>query len=141
MISGRLTAIVVQRGKLGALVATAGAVASLHLQLVPGGLSKLCQEHVCAHVGAHVLPRPRSCSGLFTRAGLTDRYRGNVPLYGSQRVLLFSRQRTVRLTFRPELQGDGADRTAPVGPALQVEARVAGVDVGEDWLVLVELRL
>lgn len=56
-------------------------------------------------------------------------------------MLLFSRLRTVRLTFRPELQGDGADWTASVGPALQVEARVAGVDVCEDWLVLVELRL
>lgn len=45
------------------------------------------------------------------------------------------------LTFRPELQGDSTDWTASVGPALQIEARVAGVDVGEHWLILVELRL
>lgn len=45
------------------------------------------------------------------------------------------------LTFRPELQRDSTDWTASVGPALQIEACVAGVDVGEHGLILVELRL
>lgn len=46
-----------------------------------------------------------------------------------------------RRTFRPELQRDDADRAASTGPALQVEAGVAGVNVSEDGLVLVELGL
>jgi len=45
------------------------------------------------------------------------------------------------LTFRSELQRDGVDGAAPAGPALQVEASVAGVDVGEHRLLLVELGL
>lgn len=44
-------------------------------------------------------------------------------------------------TFWPELQRDDADRTASTGPALQVKAGVAGVDVSEDGLILVELGL
>lgn len=44
-------------------------------------------------------------------------------------------------TFGPELQRDGADGTASTGPALQVEAGVAGVDVSENRLILVELGL
>lgn len=53
-----LTSVVVQRGELGALVTTAGAVAGFHLQLVPGGLTQLGQEDVGRGVGAQVLPRP-----------------------------------------------------------------------------------
>lgn len=57
-----LTAVVVQCRKLGALVPTAGAVTGFHLQLIPGGLTQLCQEHIHGGVGAHILPRPRACN-------------------------------------------------------------------------------
>lgn len=88
------------------------------------------------------------------RLVLTERYLGNysnvysnVPLEGHNGCSNFFPLRPVSgnlkggRTFRPELQGDSTDWTASVGPALQIEARVAGVDVGEDWLILVELRL
>ena len=55
-----LTAVIVSGGELGALVPTARAVAGLHLQLVPGGLPQLRQEHVRRGVGPHRLPRPRA---------------------------------------------------------------------------------
>jgi len=73
-VSSPLTAVVVQRGELGALVPTAGAVAGLHLQLVPGGLAQLRQEHVRRDVGAHRLPRPRA----WRPPGLAGRYRARV---------------------------------------------------------------
>lgn len=46
-----------------------------------------------------------------------------------------------RRTCWPELQRDNADWAASTGPALQVEAGVAGVNVSEDGLILVELGL
>lgn len=73
----RLTAVVVQRRKLGALVPTAGAVTGLHLQLIPGGLTQLCQEHVHGGVGAHILPRPRACDKHARNS--SDANRGSVP--------------------------------------------------------------
>lgn len=42
--------------------------------------------------------------------------------------------------FGPEVQHEVSDRAATAGPALQVEPCVGGVDVGEQWLVLVEHR-
>lgn len=63
----RLTSIIVQCCKLGALVATAGAVTGFHLQLVPGGLTQLCQEHICGGVGAYILPRPCTCKFTYKR--------------------------------------------------------------------------
>lgn len=42
-------------------------------------------------------------------------------------------------TFWSELQSDRRDWTAPTHPARQVEAGMAGVKVGEDGLVFVEL--
>lgn len=56
--TGTLTAIVISGGKLGALVATACAVAGLHFQLVPGGLTQLTEEELCGGVGLEALPRP-----------------------------------------------------------------------------------
>lgn len=96
----RLTAIVISGGKLGTLVATAGAVAGLHFQLVPGGLAQLAEEELRAGVGLEALPGPGA--------------------------------------FGPEVQHQVGDGAAAAGPALQVEARVSGVDVGEKWLVLIE---
>lgn len=58
----QLTAIVVQCCKLGALVTTAGAVTGFHLQLIPGGLTQLCQEHICSRIGTYILPCPRTCN-------------------------------------------------------------------------------
>lgn len=46
---------------MGCLVATACAVAGLHLQLIPRGLTKLSQEYVSGGVGAYTLP----CPGAF----------------------------------------------------------------------------
>lgn len=40
------------------MVPTPGAITGLHLQLVPGGLAELSQEHVGGGVGANILPRP-----------------------------------------------------------------------------------
>lgn len=54
----QLTAVVVQGGKLGGLIATASAVASPHAELIPGGLSKFCQKHLCGAVGPDTLPGP-----------------------------------------------------------------------------------
>lgn len=98
-----LTAIIIQRGKLGALVPTAGAVARLHLQLIPGGLTQLGEEDISRGVGAHALPGPGA--------------------------------------FGAELEKDSSDGAAAARPALQVEAGVGGVDVSEQGLVLIELRL
>lgn len=53
-----LTAIVVQRGELRALIAAARAVAGLHAQLIPGGLTQLGQEDLSGAVGAQALPAP-----------------------------------------------------------------------------------
>ena len=53
-----LTAIVVSGGKLGRLVPAAGAVAGLHLELVPGGLAQLAEEQLSAGVGLQALPGP-----------------------------------------------------------------------------------
>lgn len=53
-----LTAIVVSGGKLGALVATAGAVTGLHFELVPGGLTQLAEEELSGGVGLEALPGP-----------------------------------------------------------------------------------
>lgn len=55
-----LTAVVVGGGKLGALVAAAGAVAGLHLELVPGGFAQLAEEQLSGGVGLEALPRPRA---------------------------------------------------------------------------------
>lgn len=44
-----------------------------------------------------------------------------------------------RLTFWSEVQCDRIDWTASTHPARQVEAGVAGVKVGEDGLIFVEL--
>lgn len=95
-----LTAIVVGGRKLGALVAAAGAVAGLHFELVPGGLTQLAEEELCGGIGLEALPGPG--------------------------------------TFGPEVQHHVSDGAAAAGPALQVEACVSGVDVGEQRLVLVE---
>lgn len=95
-----LTAVVVGGGKLGALVAAACAVAGLHLQLVPGGLTQLTEEELSSGVGLEALPSPRA--------------------------------------FGPEVQHEVGDGAAAAGPALQVEPCVGGVDVGEQWLVLVK---
>lgn len=97
------TAIIIQRGKLGALVPAPGAVARLHLQLIPGGLTQLSEEDVSRGVGAHALPGPGA--------------------------------------FGTELQKDSSDGAAAARPALQVEPGVGGVDVSEEGLVLIELRL
>lgn len=53
-----LTAVVVSGGKLGALVATASAVAGLHFELVPGGLTQLAEEELSGGVGLQALPGP-----------------------------------------------------------------------------------
>ncbi len=53
-----LTAIVVSGGKLGALVAAPSAVAGLHFELVPGGLTQLAQEELSGGVGLEALPGP-----------------------------------------------------------------------------------
>jgi hypothetical protein len=57
-VPSQLTAIVVQGGKLGSLVAAASTVASSHAQLVPRGLSQLSQKHLCRAVGSETLPGP-----------------------------------------------------------------------------------
>lgn len=54
----QLTAIIVQGGKLGGLVATAGTVASSHAELIPRSLSKFCQKHLGGAVGSDALPGP-----------------------------------------------------------------------------------
>lgn len=54
----RLTAIVVQGGELGSLVAAASAVAGPHAQLVPRGLSQFGQKHLGGAVGPQALPGP-----------------------------------------------------------------------------------
>lgn len=95
-----LTAIVISGGKLEALVPTAGAVAGLHFQLVPGGLAQLTEEELRGGIGLQALPGPGA--------------------------------------FGPEVQHQVGNGAAAAGPALQVEARVGGVDVGEKRLVLVE---
>ena len=94
------TAIVVRGRKLGALVAAAGAVAGLHFELVPGGLTQLAEEELSGGVGLEALPGPGP--------------------------------------FGSEVQHHVSDGAAAAGPALQVEACVSGVDVGEQRLVLVE---
>lgn len=53
-----LTAIVISGGKLETLVATTSAVAGLHFQLVPGGLTQLAEEELCGGVGLEALPGP-----------------------------------------------------------------------------------
>lgn len=58
MVQESLTAIIVSRGKLGALVATPGAVAGLHFELVPGGLPQLTEEELGSGVGLEALPGP-----------------------------------------------------------------------------------
>lgn len=95
-----LTAIVVSGGKLGALVATPSAVAGLHLELVPGGLTQLTEEELSGGVGFEALPGPGA--------------------------------------FGPEVQHHVSDGAAAAGPALQVEPRVSGVDVGEKRQILIE---
>lgn len=95
-----LTAIVISGGKLETLVATTGAVAGLHFQLVPGGLTQLAEEELCGGVGLEALPGPG--------------------------------------TFGPEVQHQVGNGAAATGPALQVEACMSGVDVGEKRLILVE---
>lgn len=97
-----LTAVIIGGGKLGALVATASAVAGLHLELIPGGLAQLAEEELSGGVGLKTLPSPRA--------------------------------------FGPEVQHEISDGAAAAGPALQVEPCVGGVDVGEQWLVLVKHR-
>lgn len=44
-------------------------------------------------------------------------------------------------TFRPKVQHQVSDGATTTGPALQVETCMCGVDVGEQWLILVEHRL
>lgn len=44
-------------------------------------------------------------------------------------------------TFGPKVQHQVSDGATTAGPALQVETRMSGVDVGEQRLVLVEHRL
>lgn len=53
-----LTAVVVSGGELGALVAAPGAVAGLHFELVPGGLTQLAEEELRGGVGLEALPGP-----------------------------------------------------------------------------------
>lgn len=98
--TSRLTAIVVQGGELGRLVAAASAVARPHAELVPRGLSQFRQKYLPRGVGPEALPGPGALG--------------------------------------PELQRDGRDGAAPVAPALQVQPRVRGVDVGEQMLVFAE---
>ena len=81
-------------------VATAGTVAGLHFELVPGGLAQLTEEELGGGVGFEALPGPGA--------------------------------------FGPEVQHHVSDGAATAGPALQVEPRMSGVDVGEQRLVLVE---
>ena len=65
----RLTAIVVQGGKLGGLVAAASAVASPHAQLVPRGLPQLGQKHLPGAVGAQALPGPGALGPVLQHDG------------------------------------------------------------------------
>lgn len=65
----RLTAIVVQGGELGGLVAAASAVASPHAQLVPRGLSQLGQKHLPGPVGAQALPGPGALGPVLQHDG------------------------------------------------------------------------
>lgn len=67
--SCRLTAVVVQGGELGSLVAAASAVASPHAQLVPRGLSQLSQKHLPGAVGAQALPGPGALGPVLQHDG------------------------------------------------------------------------
>lgn len=97
-----LTAIVVGGGELGALVAAPGAVAGLHLELIPGGLTQLAEEELSSGVGLEALPGPGA--------------------------------------FGPKVQHQVSDGAAAAGPALEIEAGMCGVDVGEQRLILIEHR-
>lgn len=101
-------------------VSTKNKEVSVAIAKVPG-LTQISQKH--SHLTAVELERSSSTS--LGKRGLpvssVDKGRGR--------------------TFGSELQRDGADGAASTGPALQVKAGVAGVDVGEDGLILVELGL
>lgn len=154
-----LTAIIVQCCKLGALVSTASTVTGFHLQLIPGGLTQLCQEHICGGVGTDTLPCPctynqytdkmlRLISLLYLLLSIKRRNVTSILRVGiflliccviSQNITNNCKWKKQWLTLWSKLECDSTDWTASTGPALQVEAGVAGVNVGEDWLILVEL--
>lgn len=69
-----LTSIIVQCCKLRALVATASAVTRFHLQLIPGGLTQLCQEHICGGIGTHILPSPCACNKYAYRSNAESQH-------------------------------------------------------------------
>lgn len=64
-----LTAVIVQGGELGSLVAAASAVASPHAQLVPRGLTQLGQKHLPGAVGPQPLPGPGALGPVLQHDG------------------------------------------------------------------------